>query len=111
MPDRIVYTAIFINKAKKFHKKHPSLKSDLAQLEASLLKTPRQGNDLGSGLYKIRMAVQSKGKGKSGGYRVITYLISQSENNTTINMLTIYDKSEEGTIDKKVLLQLIKELF
>jgi hypothetical protein len=57
------------------------------------------------------MAVQSKGKGKSGGYRVITYLINQSEDSTAINMLTIYDKSEEGTIDKKLLLQLIKELF
>jgi hypothetical protein len=42
MPNHIVYTSVFINKAKKFNKKHASLKSDLAQLEESLLKTPRQ---------------------------------------------------------------------
>lgn len=111
MPNRIIYTSVFIHKAKKFHKKHPSLKNDLAQLEESLLKTPKQGNDLGGGLFKIRLAVESKGKGKSGGYRVITYILTQTGDEISINMLTIYDKSEEGSIDKKKLLQFIKELF
>ena len=76
----------------------------------NLLKNPQQGNDLGAGLYKIRLAVKSKGKGKSGGYRIITYLISNQEEGYRINMLTIYDKSEESSIDKKVLLQIIKSL-
>jgi len=57
------------------------------------------------------LSIKSKGKGKSGGYRIITYLVSQADENIFINMLTLYDKSEESTINKQFLLKLIKELF
>jgi hypothetical protein len=64
MPNRIVYSLSFITKAKKFHKKHLSLKSDLALLEESLLTTPKQGSDLGGGLYKFDLPYKVKEKGK-----------------------------------------------
>jgi len=110
MSNLIIYSATFIKKAKIYKKKHNSIVDELRELEMNLLKNPQQGNDLGAGLYKIRLAVKSKGKGKSGGYRIITYLISNQEEGYRINMLTIYDKSEESSIDKKVLLQIIKSL-
>jgi len=74
------------------------------------LENPELGNDLGAGLYKIRLAVKSKGKGKSGGFGIITYLVSNMPNGIIINMLTLYDKSEESTIDKKELQKIIKAL-
>jgi hypothetical protein len=111
MANRIVYSAVFIRRAKDLKKKHASLTSDLDELEKSLINNPKQGDDLGGGLYKVRLAIKSKGKGKSGGYRVITYLVNQSADNTLINMLTLYDKSEESSIDKSHLLKLIRELF
>jgi len=80
-------------------------------LEKSLIENPKQGVDLGGGLYKVRLAIKSKGKGKSGGYRVITYLVNQSNENTLINFVTLYDKSEESSINKLYLLQLVRELF
>ena len=40
------------------------------------------------------MAISSKGKGKSGGARVITLTVLISETDTNIVLLTIYDKSE-----------------
>jgi len=110
MNKRIVYSAVFIKKAKIYKKKFPSLVDDLYQLEEILIDNPQKGIDLGSGLYKIRLAVKSKGKGKSGGLRIITYLVSDTSSGTVINMLTLYDKSEESAIDKKELQNIIKAL-
>ena len=103
---KIIYSPIFIKKAKQLKKKHLSLVNDLAQLELTLTNNPKTGTDLGNGIFKIRLAVKSKGKGKSGGYRVITYLQTQEE----IMMIYIYDKSEEATISKKDIQQIIDSL-
>ena len=111
MANEIFYSALFARKVKSLKKRHSSLISDLKALEESLVDNPKQGDDLGGGLYKVRLAIKSKHKGKSGGYRVITYLISQSTGSVSINMLTIYDKGEESSVDKKYLLKLLKELF
>lgn len=62
-------------------------------------------------LYKVRLAVESKGGGKSGGFRVITYLVNQTNGGTDIYLITIYDKSEESSIDKNQLVNLLKEIF
>ena len=103
---KIIYSPIFIKKAKQLKKKHPSLIYDLIQLESIIVDNPQTGTDLGNGLFKIRLAVKSKGKGKSGGYRVITYLQTQEE----IMMIYIYDKSEEATISKKDIQKIIDSL-
>lgn len=65
---------------------------------------------MGAGLYKIRLAVKSKGKGKSGGFRVVSYLVTQTDDETTIFLLTIYDKSEDSNIDRKTLLDMVSDL-
>lgn len=62
---------------KKLAKKHPSLKADLQGLTKILKEQPDSGINLGLGIHKIRMAITSKGKGKSGGARVITYLVTK----------------------------------
>ena len=111
MTNQVTYSVLFVKKAKDLKKKHPSLTQDLEELEKVLLNNPKHGVDLGGGLYKIRLAIKSKGKGKSGGYRVITYLIVQSIESIEINMVTLYDKSEESTIDKQYLLKLLKSLY
>lgn len=81
------------------------------QLERSLLKDPKQGEDLGAGLFKIRLANKDKVKGKSAGYRIITYLIDEEENDTTIYLIKIYDKSEESSISKSTLIKIVKRIF
>ena len=111
MANNIIYSKTFIRKAKELKKRHPSLVADLEELEKSLLENPRQGADLGAGLFKVRLAIKSKSKGKSGGYRVITFLVSQVDSSIIINMLTIYDKTDESSIDKKYLIALVNELF
>lgn len=71
------------------------------------MANPAQGQSLGQNAYKVRVAVKSKGKGKSGGLRVITYLITEEQE---IYLLTIYDKSEMENIDNKTLKEMIKEI-
>jgi len=110
MPNKIIYSSRFIHKAKNLKKKHASLSSDLEILETQLLHEPKQGDDLGGGLFKVRLAIKSKGKGKSGGYRIITYLVTEADDSILINMLTLYDKSEESSINKQLLLKFVKEL-
>jgi len=75
---------------------------------ADLTETPMLGTSMGAGLYKIRLAIKSKGK--SGGFRVVSYLVTQTDDETTIFLLTIYDKSEDSNIDRKTLLDMVSNL-
>ncbi len=100
-------TPAFDRELKKLSKKHSSLKSELSQLIMSLSKEPDQGTSLGMGLFKIRLAISSKNKGKSGGARIITYVKIVDE---TIYLVSIYGKSETDTIDSAELLKRIKDL-
>ena len=71
---------------------------------SDLETNPTQGDALGKDCYKIRMAISSKGKGKSGGARVITCVKVTDE---SITLLSIYDKSEQSDIPGKLLQQLL----
>lgn len=66
---------------------------------------PNQGVSLGNDCYKIRMSIGSKGKGKSGGARVITCV---KIIHNTVYLLTIFDKSESENIPDKELKELLK---
>ncbi|OQX82287.1 MAG: hypothetical protein B6D64_00715 [Bacteroidetes bacterium 4484_276] len=101
----VIVTSSFNKHAKSIAKKHPSLKSDIAMLVDSLEENPIQGEPLGNDSYKIRMAITSKGKGKSGGSRVITCVKVVEQD---VYLLTIYDKSEKGNISDKELDKLLR---
>ncbi|GHT63620.1 hypothetical protein AGMMS50239_19900 [Bacteroidia bacterium] len=87
-------------------KKYHSLSDDLTQLKSELLTNPFLGIDLGQGLRKIRITITSKNKGKSHGAHVITHVIINVED-TTITLLTIYDKGKQDTISNSELVALI----
>ena len=84
----------FKRQFKKLAKKYHSIIDDYEVFLTDLEKNPFQGTDLGKGVRKVRMAIGSKGKGKSGGARVITYNLHQLEDDIRIDLLTIYDKGE-----------------
>ncbi|PRY35514.1 mRNA-degrading endonuclease RelE of RelBE toxin-antitoxin system [Spirosoma oryzae] len=110
MPNSVLLTPRFERRYKRFSKKFASLEGELDELIADLTKSPTIGQSLGSGLYKIRLAVKSKGKGKSGGFRIVSYLVTENEDNTDIFLITMYDKSEDSSIDKDTLLAMIADL-
>ena len=94
----------FDKQFKKLVKKYPSLKSEIAALIADLKEEPNKGSSLGNDCYKIRLAIASKGKGKSGGARVITYFAISDH---SIFLLSIYDKSQQSDIEDRELLRLL----
>lgn len=102
----IKYTALFEKQVKRLSKKYPSIKDDLIQLIDGLKADPTKGTALGKGLYKVRLAIESKGQGKSGGARVITFLISDEY---TVLLTSIYDKSEQSSINTQVLLKILRD--
>ena len=86
----------FKKEAKKLIKKQASLKEEIKVLGQSLEENPKQGTSLGNNVYKIRLSIASKQKGKSGGARIITFVKVENE---TIYFLTIYSKGEKDTIN------------
>src|SRR5262245_165108 len=111
MTNNIIVLPTFANAFKRFVKKFPSLKRELLELKQILLEKPTTGESLGTGLYKIRLASSDKNSGKSGGFRVITYLITETKTETNIYLLKIYDKSEEATVKTVLLKKLVKTIF
>jgi mRNA-degrading endonuclease RelE of RelBE toxin-antitoxin system len=97
---RIVFTPQFYKDIKKLLKKYPSFKVELIDLQAALQENPTLGSPLGQDCYKIRLAIKSKNKGKSGGARVITNVKIVNE---TVFLLSIYDKSEKNDITSEEL--------
>ena len=106
----ILYSAVFVKNMKRLAKKYKSFLSDLAQFRKDLIENPSMGTDLGNGVRKIRMAVKSKGKGKSGGVRVITFNVIINETDTKITLLTVYDKSEQEAISDKEIRILLRSI-
>ena len=100
----------FDREIKALYKKYPSLKSDITNLLKELQSNPYLGESLGSNLYKIRIAIKSKNKGKSGGARVIDYVIESENDKIEIFFVSIYDKSEYKSADIAALKEYIKTL-
>ena len=111
---KIVASRNFRNESKKIIKKYASLKKEFAELNKKLQKNPYLGDSIGKKCFKIRLAVKSKGKGKSGGLRVITYVVFKirkiADKLIKVNLISSYDKSEFETISDKDLIRLIKEV-
>jgi len=98
---------VFEKQAKRLIKKYASLKKELLQLVQDLKENPDQGTPIGKSCFKIRISIASKGKGKSGGARVITHLVITE---ATVYLLSIYDKSEKEILSDKELEELLKYL-
>jgi len=103
----IIVTLRFEKELKRLIKKFPSLKNEFSQLIADITENPITGTFIGNSCYKIRLAVGSKGKGKRGGARVVTYLYIETE---TVYLLTIYDKSEKPNLKPNELKEMVGSL-
>ena len=107
MSFEIVLTERFDKEGDRLKKRYPSYKADFERFLDDLEQDPLLGVSIGKGCRKIRFAIKSKGKGKSGGARVITYVVNK---NKEVYLLTIYDKAEFADIDDKTLRKIIQSL-
>ena len=109
--NNIIYSDAFESKLRRFVKKFPSILDEIEELAEQLEKNAHLGIALGSGLHKIRLSVESKGGGKSGGFRVITYVVYQEIESNDVYLLTLYDKSEDSSFKKESLLKIVKKII
>jgi mRNA-degrading endonuclease RelE of RelBE toxin-antitoxin system len=107
MSYNIIAVPAFRKELKRLTKKYSSIKIDLALLFEGLKINPTQGTPLGKNCYKIRLAIASKAKGKSGGARVITNIVVVEK---TVYLLSIYDKSEKENLTDEELNKLLKHI-
>ncbi len=103
----IKLTDPFKRDLKQLAKKYVSIINDVENLFTELAENPTLGTPLGKDCFKIRLAISSKSKGKSGGSRVITYVHISNEE---VLLLSIYDKSEKADITAKELNAILKSL-
>jgi len=107
MSYKIIPTPNFERELKKLVKKYPSLRADISSLNELLEQTPIQGAEIFKNCYKIRFAIKSKGRGKSGGGWLVTFVKIQNER---VYLLSIYDKSEKDTVSDQDIKYLLRDL-
>ena len=103
----VLTSSLFEKEFKKICKKHKSAKDDIISLVNKLKENPHLGSSIGKDCYKIRIAISSKGKGKSSGARIITRVRIV---NKTVYLLSVYDKSEQDSISDKELESVLRSL-
>lgn len=115
MNNSVKPTPEFKRDLKPLLKKYRTLKETILKLENDLILDPYLGESYGHKIYKVRISDASKGKGKSGGFRVMYYHLNITEDGIEILLLNIFDKSETSTIKKnnavKLLDSILKEYF
>jgi hypothetical protein len=105
MSYNIIATPNFKKEFKHLAKKYSSLKGELEELISELENNPKEGVSLGNNCYKIRLRIASKGKGKSGGARVITFV---KVTNESVFLISIFDKSEKENITNVEITEMLK---
>ena len=111
MKNKIVTSPLFEKRYKRFKKKFPSLENELVEFVNLIDKNPKSGILITDNVYKIRLASYDKNSGKSGGFRIITFVVNEvTASQFEINLLIIYDKSEESNFDKNEIKKIIKQL-
>lgn len=103
----IIATVPFERKLKRLSKKYSSIGKDLEPVIEQLSRNPTLGTNIGQDCYKILIVITSKGRGKSGGARIITFIRVV---NHIVFLMDIYDKSEQANISKNDLKMLIDVL-
>lgn len=103
-------TSRFKKVFKRLGKKYHSLENDVDNIVRQLTDNPHIGVDLGNNVRKVRMAISDKGKGKSGGARIITYTVDIDEESGVVTLLTMYDKNEQQSISRKEIDELLENM-
>ena len=98
-------TSEFEKSLKRLSKKYKSLKDDYILFLDELEQNPFIGDEIIANCRKARIAIKSKGKGKSGGGRIIFYYEIV---NDEVILLYIYDKSEMENINDDFIRYLLQ---
>ena len=105
----VLYTPEFKRNVRALAKKYPHIRSDVQPLIDQLQRGEWIGNQVqGTGytIFKVRIRNSDISRGKSGGYRAIYYLKTQ----TAVVLITIYSKTEQSDISAAKIRKILAEL-
>ena len=110
MSYKVVLAPSFKRSVKKLKKRYRHVKDDARAAIHVLLQTPKLGVVIpgGSGIRKLRVRNTDLRKGKSGGYRLLYYVVD--EPNATIYLLLLYAKSDRANVTRRELRAFLNEL-
>ncbi|TFF38851.1 type II toxin-antitoxin system RelE/ParE family toxin [Mucilaginibacter psychrotolerans] len=111
MTNTVIVSHSFKREVKPLAKKYHTLKDSVDKLINDLIENPYLGESYGKNIYKVRLADPSKGKGKSGGFRVMYYHLNISEDGIDVLLMTIFNKSEMSTIKKAEADKILKDVL
>lgn len=97
---KILETSLYSKLVKKLKKRYKNINDDIDVFTNSINDISKLGTNIGNNIYKARIANSDKNKGKSAGYRLISYLKIE---NSTITYMYIYDKSDLENISEEQL--------
>ncbi|MFA7083032.1 MAG: hypothetical protein WC141_00715 [Arcobacteraceae bacterium] len=103
----VLALAEFKKNTKKLSKRYQKIKVDILSLVIQLETDPYLGTHLFENCYKIRIPNSSVPTGKSGGFRVLTYCVTET---SKIYLLTIYSKSDQENVSDSKIIDLIKSI-
>ncbi len=106
----IIRSDYFTVAFKKLAKRYRGIVDDYETFLNSLQANPFQGVEIAPHIRKIRMSITAKGKGKSGGARVITFNALVSNQEGKVYLLLIYDKAEASNVKLNVIKEIVKDL-
>ncbi len=93
---------------KRLLKKYRTLKQDLLKVMDEIQESPSEvGVPLFATVRKMRMAISAKGRGKSGGARLILSLYQQEG---IVFFLFIYDKNEMENVSDEFIKEILKDM-
>jgi len=100
----VVEQELYKKAIKKLSKTYRNIDLDIKDFLKSINTKEDLGIELKSNVFKVRVANSDKNKGKSAGYRLISYLsIVESE----LHLLYIYDKSKLVNVTEKEVDELV----
>lgn len=106
----IIRSDYFTSDFKRLHKRYRGILKDYEAFLDSLRENPLQGVVIALHVRKVRMAISDKGRGKSGGARVITFDALVSDQDGKLYLLLIYDKADTSNVKMNVVREIIKEM-
>ena len=101
---QVVEQELYLKAYKKLSKQYRHLQTDIDNFLDSIHSKEDLGIELKSNIFKVRIKNSDKNKGKSAGYRLISYL-AMIDNE--LHLLYIYDKSKLENLTEKEIDNLI----
>ena len=96
-PPSVTYTPEFKRNLRHLAKKYQHIHNDLQPVIDQLITGAKPGDQIAGvqqEVFKVRARNSDAGKGKSGGYRLIYHVRSETE----IVLITLYSKNEQGDV-------------